>query len=200
MDALDIKTGADLIALIEKGQTTAFTKFYTSYFQKLLLASDKYVRDIYVAEEIVQDVFLKMWEFPENLAEIKSVRSYLYRSVINASINYINRKKNIELHHLKLVTELSEDYIQDLDEENEIIVLLRIEIEKLPNQCKKVFKLSRFDQLKYKEIALDLNISEKTVENHIGNALKILRNRFHTDTTLNKRGKGYLMLMNSFLY
>lgn len=200
MDALDIKTGADLIALIEKGQTTAFTKFYTSYFQKLLLASDKYVRDIYIAEEIVQDVFLKMWEFPENLAEIKSVRSYLYRSVINASINYINRKKNIELHHLKLVTELSEDYIQDLDEENEIIVLLRIEIEKLPNQCKKVFKLSRFDQLKYKEIALDLNISEKTVENHIGNALKILRNRFHTDTTLNKRGKGYLMLMNSFLY
>jgi len=199
MDVVSIETGRDLVALIEKGHTSTFTRFYTSYFQKLLLASDKYIKDIYVAEELVQDVFLKIWENPENLSEVKSVKSYLYRTVINSSINYINRQKNIEQHHLKLASELSDKYLIDLDEENEIIILLRDEIEKLPGQCKKVFKLSRFENLKYKEIAEQLNISEKTVENHIGHALKVLRERFLTDKTLNKQGRSYLMLMNIYL-
>lgn len=199
MNAAGIETGRDLIALIEKGHTSTFTRFYTSYFQKLLLTSDKYIRDIYVAEELVQDVFLKIWENPTNLYEVISIKSYLYRTVINASINHINRQKNIEQHHLKLASELSEEYLMELDEEHEMIILLRSEIEKLPNQCKKVFKLSRFENLKYKEIALELNLSEKTVENHIGMALKILRNRFLTDTTLNRQGKSYLTLMSLFL-
>lgn len=200
MDVAEIETGSDLITLIEKGQTSIFTRFYTSYFQKLLLASDKYLKDIYAAEELVQDVFLKIWENPYQLTEVKSIKSYLYRAVINASINYINRQKNIEQHHLKLASSLSDEYLLELDEEHEIIVLLRNEIEKLPAQCKKIFKLNRFENLKYKEIAQQLNISEKTVENHIGNALKILRERFLKDSHLNKRGKAYLMLMNAFLY
>ncbi|PWS30933.1 RNA polymerase sigma-70 factor [Pedobacter paludis] len=200
MDALNIETGRDLISLIEKGQTATFTQFYTSYFEKLVLASDKYLKDIHEAEEIVQDVFLKVWENPENLSEVKSIKSYLYRTVINASINYFNRQKNIEQHHLKLASELSDEYLMNLDEENEMIVLLRSEIEKLPAQCKKVFKLSRFESLKYKEIAIQLDISEKTVENHIGNALKILRERFLNDEHLNRQGKSYLMLMSVFLY
>ncbi|RZK54994.1 MAG: hypothetical protein EOO91_14945 [Pedobacter sp.] len=70
-----------------------FYFFYTQFFQKLLLTSDKYVQDVFIAEEIVQDVFLKIWEDPAGLNEIKSINSYLYRSVINASINHINKKK-----------------------------------------------------------------------------------------------------------
>ncbi|WP_231427901.1 MULTISPECIES: RNA polymerase sigma-70 factor [Pedobacter] len=200
MDVAEIETGSDLIALIEKGRTSVFTRFYTSYFQKLLLASDKYLKDIYAAEELVQDVFLKIWENPYQLSDVKSVKSYLYRAVINSSVNYINRQKNIAQHHLKLTSELSDEYFMELDEEHEVIILLREEIEKLPLQCKKIFKLSRFENLKYKEIAAQLNISEKTVENHIGNALKILRERFLNDSELKKRGKAYLMLMNIFLY
>jgi len=200
MDAAKVETGTDLISIIEKGRTGTFTQFYTSYFQKLLLASDKYLNDIHIAEELVQDVFLKIWENPYNLSEVKSVKSYLYRAVINSSINYINRQKNIEQHHLKLASTISDDYLIDIDEENEMIVLLRNEIEKLPAQCKKVFKLSRFENFKYKEIAKALNISEKTVENHIGNALKILRDRFLTDEKLNRKGKSFLMIMNMFLY
>ena len=200
MDVAQIETGKDLISLIEKGNTTTFTRFYTSYFQKLILASDKYLSDIHTAEEIVQDIFLKIWEFPENMQEVKSVKSYLYRSVINASINFANRQKTLEQHHLKLASEFSDDYLTDLDEENEMIVILRHEIDKLPSQCKKVFKLSRFENLKYKEIANVLDISEKTVENHIGNALKILRARFLSDESLNKKGKSYLMMMSLYLY
>ena len=200
MDAAKIETGRDLISLIERGQSATFTRFYTSYFQKLILASDKYISDIHTAEEIVQDIFLKIWEFPESLTEVKSVKSYLYRSVINASINFANRQKSLEQHHLKLAAEFSDDYLTDLDDENEMIVILRDEIEKLPAQCKKIFKMSRFDNFKYREIALTLNISEKTVENHIGNALKVLRGRFMDDQTLNKKGKSYLTMMALYLY
>jgi len=200
MDAAKIETGRDLISLIEEGQSATFTRFYTSYFEKLILASDKYLSDIHAAEEIVQDIFLKIWEFPESLTDVKSVKSYLYRSVINASINFANRQKSLEQHHLKLAAEFSDDYLADLDDENEMIIILRDEIEKLPAQCKKVFKLSRFENFKYKEIALELNISEKTVENHIGNALKTLRSRFMDDQTLNKKGRSYLNLMTLYLY
>ena len=199
MDTAKIETGRDLISLIERGHSAAFTCFYTSYFQKLILASDKYISDIHTAEEIVQDIFLKLWEFPETLTEVKSVKSYLYRSVVNASINFANRQKNLEQHHLKLAAEFSDDYLADLDEENEMIIILHNEIEKLPTQCKKVFKLSRFDNFKYREIALELNISEKTVENHIGNALKILRNRFVDDRALNRKAKSYLTVMALYL-
>ncbi|KQN38205.1 RNA polymerase subunit sigma-24 [Pedobacter sp. Leaf41] len=196
MNATKVEKGIDLITIIEQGNTATFTHFYTVYFQKLLLASDSYVNDISIAEELVQDIFLKIWENPQALNEVQSIKSYLYRTVINSSINYLNRQKNIEQHHLKLASTITDQYLMDLDEESEMILMLRNEIEKLPAQCKKVFILSRFESLKYREIAIQLNISEKTVENHIGNALKLLRARFLNDETLNKRGKGYLMLLN----
>ena len=196
MNATKVEKGIDLITIIEQGNTATFTHFYTVYFQKLLLASDSYVNDISIAEELVQDIFLKIWENPQALNEVQSIKSYLYRTVINSSINYLNRQKNIAQHHLKLASTITDQYLMDLDEESEMILMLRNEIEKLPAQCKKVFILSRFENLKYREIAIQLNISEKTVENHIGNALKLLRARFLNDETLNKRGKGYLMLLN----
>jgi RNA polymerase sigma-70 factor (family 1) len=197
---MKIETGNDLITLINKGHTNAFAKFYTSYFQKLLLASDNYVKDVFVAEEIVQDTFLKVWENPDSLQSIKSVKSYLYKSVINSSINYINRKKNIEQHHVKIADELTEEALSDLDDEQELIVILNREIEKLPTQCRKVFKLSRFDGFKYKEIAGLLGISEKTVENHISNALKVLRGAMLNQKIAKKSGKGYQFLIGWFFF
>ncbi|RWU05771.1 RNA polymerase sigma-70 factor [Pedobacter chitinilyticus] len=161
--------------MLEKGNKKAFTDFYTQYFKRLLIESDKYVKDIYVAEEVVQDVFLKIWERSDDLTQIQSIKSYLYRSVINASINYVNRQRNLEQHHQKIVDEFTEDQADQLDEENELIVLLFDEIEKLPPKCKEIFKMNRFERLKYREIALKLELSERTVENHIANALKLLR-------------------------
>ncbi len=170
-----INNGKELIDLINESNVNVFADFYTLYFRKLLLASDKYVKDIFVAEEIVQNVFLKIWEAPQSLEEVKSVKSYLYRSVINASINHVNRQKNIAQHHLKMAADLSEANLLQMDDDNDLILTLYAEIEKLPAQCKKVFKMSRFEHLKYKEIAAQLNISERTVENHVGAALRILR-------------------------
>ncbi len=198
---INIKTGTDLYTVINENQVQAFTNFYTQLFQKLIITSDKYVEDVFVAEEIVQDVFLKIWEDPEGLNEIKSINSYLYRSVINTSINYLNRQKNIERHHLKIVSNYTEESLIELDEENELIVLINAEIEKLPSQCKKVFKLSRFEHLKYKEIANLLSISERTVENHISNALKTLRAELlGKKEVVNKlKSKKFLILLNFLL-
>ena len=196
---IEIKTGKDLFVLVNESQTQAFTVFYTQFYHKLLLASDKHVKDIFIAEETVQDVFLKIWENPESLHEVKAIKPYLYRSVINASINYLIRQKNIERHHLKIAAEHADDDLSQLDEENELIILLHHEIAKLPPQCQKVFKMSRFEHLKYKEIAMMLEISEKTVENHIATALKILRKSLSEEKLVNKGIKNRDLLMSIFL-
>ena len=197
---IDIVTGKDLFIIISKSRKSAFTAFYTTFFQKLLLTSNKYVKDIFIAEEIVQNIFLKIWESPENLEDVKSIKPYLYTAVINASISYINRQKNIEQHHLKIAANLTEEQLIDFDEENDLIVLLYSEIEKLPPQCRKIFKLNRFDRLKYREIANQLNLSERTIENHIAHALKVLRIAMKTNQNVIKKGKNYKLLLTLYLF
>jgi len=197
-----IITGIDLLLLIEQKDTETFTEFYIDNFKKLILVADKYVKSIPVAEEIVQNIFLRIWEDKQLLVEIDSIKSYLYRSTTNASINYLNREKSLEKHHLKIAENLTVEEIDNIDEQNEMIILLYKEIELLPDKCREVFKLSRFEGMKYKAIALQLNIAEKTVENHMGHALKVLRFRIlnHTNgaTPINKAR--YLSILSTFLY
>lgn len=194
------KTVDNIGQILDKGNTEAFTNFYTQFFKKLLIESEKYVKDIHVAEEIVQDVFLKIWEKSEDLINVKSVKSYLYRAVINSSINFINRQRNLEQHHQKIINEFTEEQVEDLDEENELIVILFDEIEKLPPKCKEIFKMNRFERLKYKEIALRLDISERTVENHIANALKILREAMLNNKKIDSSSYNFKVLKILFLY
>lgn len=189
----------DIRQILDEGQADAFTNLYTQFFQKLLIESNKYVKDAQVAEEIVQDVFLKIWERSENLAQITSLKSYLYRAVINSSINYLNRQKSLEQHHQKIAKEFTEDDLDRLDEENEVIIKLFAEIEKLPPKCREIFKLNRFEHLKYKQIAEKLDISERTVENHIANALKILREVMLQDPKIKQR-PGSLRVLMPFLF
>lgn len=197
---MEIITGSDLFKLVDENKARAFTEFYNQFFQKLLLASNKYVKDIYVAEEIVQDIFLKIWEDPESLNKVISIKSYLYRAVVNAGINHLNRQKNIDIHHQKIAAELTEEYLVELDEENELVMILHKEIEKLPPQCRKIFKLNRFEHLKYKQIAIALDISERTVENHIANALKILRKALLSHKSINKSSMNYHLMITSCFF
>jgi len=167
----------------------AFTSLYSKYFQGLVLASDRYVKELDVAKEIVQEVFLRMWEQPFKLDENGSLKSYLYRIVINYSINHLRREKNIFQHHLKIADQVTYDSLDEIQEEQELKILIFNEIELLPAQCKKVFKMSRFEGLKYREIAVLLEISEKTVENHMIKALKILREKIYERNDVNNSYK-----------
>ncbi|WP_316804670.1 RNA polymerase sigma-70 factor [Pedobacter nototheniae] len=196
-----IETGQDLINLFERKDANRFALFYNQYFQKLLLICDKYVHEMPVAEEIVHDVFIKIWENPYKLAEVRSLKSYLYKSTINASINYIGKQKNILVYEEHMPEQITEEDLDALDRENSLIVLLYQEIDKLPEQCKKVFKMSRFELLKYKEIALKLNISERTVENHLRAALKVLKVRLSEAAKQTNLKPGEVVkFMTLFLY
>ncbi|MFD0792114.1 RNA polymerase sigma-70 factor [Mucilaginibacter litoreus] len=157
-----------------------FTRLYAQHFETFTLLALQYVKDVIVAEDIVQDVFLKFWEAPFILEDQSAIKSYFGRIVINNSLNYIKREKNLQRHHDSISKTVSEQDVYSKLHENELKVLIYKQIELLPEQCKKVFKMNRFDGLKYREIAEQLNISERTVENHIANALKVLRKKILT--------------------
>lgn len=185
---------------IRLGDHDAFTALYSLHFRGLAVTSLKYVKDPAIAEEIVQDIFLKLWEDPVQLETVVSLKAYLYRSVINMSINHINRQKNIAQHHQRIADEVSKEYIETLIEDHALKELLYREIELLPDQCRKVFKMSRFQDMKYREIAATLGIAEKTVENHIVNALKTLRANILSKTPELRPSKGTLTVIISLLF
>jgi RNA polymerase sigma-70 factor (family 1) len=156
---------------------STFIWFYKQSFQSFTLLAIQYVANKDIAEDIVQDVFIKYWENPPELENPKALKSYLGRMVINSAINHLKREQNVRRIHVNINQDLTEKDVYDKLHEQELKVLIYKEIEQLPGQCKKVFKMNRFDHLKYREIAKQLNISERTVENHIANALKVLRKR-----------------------
>lgn len=159
---------------IHQKDIQAFETYYKDYFKEFFLASYKYVKDSALAQEIVNDVFLKIWEDAGKITIESSLKSYLYRAIINRSINALNKQKR-ESQNLKELTLTQQDHYDLKEIElNELKVQLYKAIEALPDQCKKVFLMSRFDGLKQQEIADKLGISIKTVKNHITHALKQL--------------------------
>jgi RNA polymerase sigma-70 factor (ECF subfamily) len=130
-----------------------------------------------VAEEIVQEVFIKLWERREELEFNSSVKSYLFRAVHNTSLNYLRHLK-VREEHRQYAEErhqlLSMEYSDGL-EEKELENRIWDAIGRLPEQCARIFQMSRFEGLKYREIADKLGISPKTVEVQMGKALRRLR-------------------------
>jgi RNA polymerase sigma-70 factor (family 1) len=192
---IDELTDEELLAGMQLRNQEVFAGLYNHYCHHLVMTAEKYVKDLHIAKEIVQDVFLKFWESPPELQYAAALRSYLYRTVINNALNHINRQKTIERHHLKISQQLTDEYIDTLHEEQELKIWLYAEIERLPEQCRKVFKLSRLEGLKYREISMLLGIAEKTVENHIVHALKTLRSRIYKSEQTPSHMNSKLMML-----
>ncbi len=134
-----------------------------------------FVYDASIADDIVQDIFLELWNKPELIRFDKNIKSYLFKSVYNRSINYLKSKSHRSQISIE-TTGFLENYLQQYTHEDSLIFKeLRKEIEtaidNLPPQCKKVFLLSRTYELKNREIAEQLDISIKSVEKHISKAL-----------------------------
>lgn len=135
-----------------------------------------FLKDKDQVEELVQDVFVKLWEKRDQLQIQTSLKSYLYTSVKNSILNYIKSQKvrssyANEMQQQEEPTYLSVDDFENIELQNRIENLVNA----MPTERLKVFKLSRYEGLKYKEIAQKLGISIKTVENQMGKALKYLR-------------------------
>jgi RNA polymerase sigma-70 factor (family 1) len=138
----------------------------------------KYVSSIDIAREIVQDFFVRLYEKQHSLSISISVKSYLYRSVFNCCINYLNQK-SLQDKHLKSI-DLDKDDENSLENEINTVELqyqIYKVIDELPAKCKQIFKMNRIEGLKNEEIAAQLNLSKRTVETQISKALKILRRK-----------------------
>jgi RNA polymerase sigma-70 factor, ECF subfamily len=159
---------------IQQKHPGTFERYYKEHYKSFFLMACKYVKDAVQAEEIVNDVFMKLWEDGDTIVIESSLKSYIYKAIINRSLNVIQKNKRDIMHHSEAGEIPDTGYELREIEENELKVRLYTAIDLLPDQCKKVFEMSRFEELKQQEIADKLGISIKTVKNHITIALKQL--------------------------
>jgi RNA polymerase sigma-70 factor, ECF subfamily len=166
-----------LLEAIRKGDETAFEMIFKEYYQALCRYANSFLNDREEAEEVVQASFLGFWEKREALFVNTSLKAYLYQSIRNRCLNVIKHSK-VKQQHAQHEAYMRVDHAESTFDEilsNELENRIYVALQALPEQCRLVFKLSRFEELKYQEIADQLNISVKTVENQIGKALKIMR-------------------------
>lgn len=153
-----------------------FEQVFKTHFKGLHAYACTILKDEVMAEEMVQNVFFKLWEKKEQITVQQSVSAYLYKAVYHECLNYIKHTKVRAAHKSYTLHHNSEaDNAGDSATLRELESKLDNAIKKLPEQCRTIFQLSRFEELKYKEIAETLGIAVKTVENQMGKALRILR-------------------------
>lgn len=154
-----------------------FEQLFKAHYKALHAYAATILKDVDLAEEVVQQMFLKFWEKRELLAITTSIKAYLYKCVYNDSLNYL-KHENVKKKHQDftlLTANTFSEFASAKAELNELEVKLRAALSELPEQCRTIFQLSRFEELKYREIADQLGLSIKTVENQMGKALRILR-------------------------
>jgi RNA polymerase sigma-70 factor (family 1) len=175
---MDYKLLSDdiLVKLLKVDDESAFKEIYTKYWKRLFSAAFHRLGSKEISKEIVQNIFLNIWE-KRNSLSINNLENYLQTSIKNRVVNYIEStvvQRKYQQHMLKnfapnsLETEATLQY-------NELYLALEKALILLPPKTRDIFKMSRFEKLSIKEIALHFGISEKAVEYHITSSLKILR-------------------------
>lgn len=162
-----------------QGDTRAFEMIFKTYYSPLCRYAYSFLQDKEAAEEVVQSSLLVLWEKRQALAIETSLKSYLFRMVRNACLNAIKHERVKQQHvaHELYVSPAAQESVAQQVQAAELESRISIAMQSLPEQCRLVFQLSRFEELKYQEIADQLNISVKTVENHMGKALKLMREK-----------------------
>lgn len=168
----------DPVDELRKGNKGAFQDLFDTCYVPLCKYAYSILRDMDEAEDAVQKTFCKLWDQRTSLFIKSSLDSYLYRMVHNESINTINQRKLHQEHNYQYISTTQSDAantVLESVESAELQQAIERAIQKLPPQCRKVFELSRMEQMPYSKIAEELQISTNTVENHMSKALKILR-------------------------
>ncbi len=162
---------------ISNGDVKAFEDLFKTFFPELSFYAIRFVEDMETAEEIIQDIFFNIWENRAKLKINTSIKSYLYTTVRNTCLNLIKHKKVENKYREHFSRKLQSDELDESKwiETSDLQEKISDAINKLPEKRQIIFKMSRFEELSYKEIASKLDISVKTVENQMGSALKFLR-------------------------
>ena len=180
----DIITDNNVMIYLREGNEYAFRFIFDKYYDFLCMVADSYLRDEYISETIVGDIIYNLWEIKDNIDIKYSLRSYLVRSVKNRCINYLQQEyilREISINQYEDKAAIEELFF--IENKHPLESLLEQELEnkinsiinELSPECRAVFKMSRFDGMKYEEIASELNISVNTVKYHMKNALGKLR-------------------------
>jgi len=161
---------------LDRDNEAEFEKIFKQHFKGLHAYASTIVRDAVMAEEIVQNIFCRLWEKEAQIQIRESVAGYLYRSVYHEGLNYLKHLKVREAYQsYAMEQEKSVNNVSNHVELRELEDRLEKALSELPEKCRTIFQMSRFEELRYQEIADRLGLSVKTVENQMGKALKLLR-------------------------
>lgn len=176
----DIGDTKKLIQLISEGNQQAFKELFDLYHKRIFQFAMKYLRSELLAEEAVQDVFLKIWEKREELVLVDDFSSWVFQLTKNYLLNTLKRSCN----EARIKDEISKTLIYAEEINNDLLVekettdMLHNMIAELPAQRQEIFKLCRFEQKSYEEAAVVMGISKSTVNDHMVKAMKFLKSNF----------------------
>ena len=166
----------ELIWQLKQGSEEAFTALYKKYWRQVYNFTRLYLTTVESAEEVVQDVFVKLWEARELIRQEDNFKGLLFIITRNLIFNQHRKTLNEDFYKMTVLAAMESAYnIEEEIEAHNLSEYIDTLIQELPPRRREIFNLSRKQHLTYKEIAQRLNISEKTVENQIGEALKYLR-------------------------
>jgi RNA polymerase sigma-70 factor (ECF subfamily) len=168
---------SEIIGRIRKGDIRQFESLFRSSYASLVKYARTLIKDSDTAEEIVQDLFFRLWQNKEKIKIESSLNGYLFRSVHNSCLHYIEHLKVIERHEqeMSFVQSDGPESPAEILQYKELQAKIARTIERLPERCGQIFCMNRFEGLKYSEIAEKLAVSVKTVEANMGRALKEFR-------------------------
>lgn len=166
-----------LLTGLKNGDKSIFEELYREYYTPLCFYCMRYLDNDEDSEEIVQDLFVKLWEKHEELEVNTSLNAYLYRAVQNYAFNHLSKKKTREKYQLYQKHQIHNNFEsgQNKLEEEELRVIVKKAILELPEKRREIFELSRYEGMRNAKIAEKLSISIKTVETQMTKALKYLR-------------------------
>jgi RNA polymerase sigma-70 factor (ECF subfamily) len=164
------------ILLLQKTDENKFIEvLFKRFYAPLGRTVNRIVNDQEATEDIVQDVFMKIWNNRKTLEFTISLKSYLYRAAINAALNYLEKNKRLVAYEQDEFPEPSSNSVEEHLNFKEVEERIKEAIDTLPPACKTIFVLSRYEEMSYREIAESLQLSVKTVENQMGKALRQLK-------------------------
>jgi RNA polymerase sigma-70 factor (ECF subfamily) len=166
--------GPHTIVAIRDGNVAVFRQVFDACYESLCRYAFTVLRDADEAEDVVQHMFMKLWERKEELNITSALRSYLFKSVYNQCLNQLEHrsvKSKFQQYKLTLTEAIQQPEVFG----DEVDAKIKTAIEALPPQCRTIFLMSRYEEMRHTEIAEKLNISVNTIQNQICKALKILR-------------------------